>query len=145
MILGIGTDILALQRLREMPSARLQALAKRVLTPAELARWQALAEAQQAPVLGKRFAAKEAIAKAYGTGIGAQLSFQDITLAHDGLGKPYFELAEAAARELCQLHGVARLVCHLSVSDEADYAQAYALIEGHVDAAVSPLMPSSER
>lgn len=142
MILGIGTDILALQRLRDMPPARLQALAKRVLMPAELIDWQALAEAQQAPVLGKRFAAKEAIAKAYGTGIGAQLSFQDIQLLHDKLGKPHFELSESAARALCQLHGVARLSCHLSVSDEVDYAQAHALIEGHVDAAVLPIASS---
>jgi holo-[acyl-carrier protein] synthase len=69
-------------------------------------------------LLAKRFAAKEAIAKAMGTGIGRHLSFHDIKLSHDINGKPLVEIADKDD-----------LLIHLSVADENEYAIAYCIIE----------------
>src|SRR5690606_495277 len=61
----------------------------RILTPSERERLESLSEMRKIEYLAGRFAAKEAFAKAYGTGIGKDLSFQDIEIVTDDRGKPY--------------------------------------------------------
>jgi holo-[acyl-carrier protein] synthase len=75
--------------------------------------------------LAKRFAAKEALGKALGTGIRAPVLAPAIAIVHDELGKPGFRFTDA----LSDWIAVRKLVCHLSVSDEADYAQAFVVVE----------------
>lgn len=122
-IFGIGTDIVEVKRIGQSLQ-RSDALARRVLTRAEL---EQFADAPQpAAFLAKRFAAKEACAKAFGTGIGQQLSFQDITITHDPHGRPLFEWS-ATAENLAHEFGIT--ASHISISDEREYALAYVILE----------------
>ena len=76
--------------------------------------------------MAKRFAAKEAFAKAVGTGIREPVSLRFIGVAHDGLGKPVFACAPELAAWLAA-RGIARV--HLSLSDEREQVVAFALAE----------------
>lgn len=121
MIHGIGTDIVAVARLRGMWERHGERALDKLLAPQERAEF-ALA-ADKGRFLAKRFAAKEAFAKAFGTGVRPPVLLPAIAIAHDELGKPVFEfcgqLAEAAKN----------LTAHLSISDEAEYAVAYVILE----------------
>jgi len=112
MINGIGTDIVEIARIE---AAGVEKLAKKILTPAEISALPKLTAAK----LAKRFAAKEAIAKAFGTGIGAKLACHDIEISNDELGKPK-----------AKIKGRGDLRIYLSLSDEEHYALAFAIIEG---------------
>ena len=98
---------------------------QRVFTPVE----QAKAERRpftKAGTLAKRFAAKEALAKALGTGMRAPVTFSAIRVTHDARGRPAF----AYAPELqAWLRTRALGPCHLSVSDEVEYAVAFVVME----------------
>ncbi|MCH8491777.1 MAG: holo-ACP synthase [Idiomarina sp.] len=122
-IAGIGTDIVEIARI-EKAVARQPRLVTRLLTEAEQ---QAYAVATH-PVryLAKRFAAKEAALKALGTGLQNGLSWQHIEISNTPLGQPrltFSGVAEQRAKEL-QVHAI-----HLSLSDEANYAQAMVVLE----------------
>lgn len=99
-------------------------LAKRVLSPNE---W-ALYEAHQQPVrfLAKRFAVKEAAAKALGTGIRNGLAFNQFEVFNDELGKPSLRLWGEAER-LAERMGVRSV--HVTLADERHYACATVIIE----------------
>jgi holo-[acyl-carrier protein] synthase len=124
MIYGIGTDIVAVQRMQALHGRYHAKLAQRILAPAE---WDDYAAArQQDRFLAKRFAAKEAFAKAVGTGMRAPVSFGAISLLHDPLGKPAFGYAPELAAWLAArgIHSA-----HLSLSDEQDYVVAFVVAE----------------
>lgn len=122
MICGIGTDLVATGRIEKVLERRGDAFARRVLRPTELALFRG------APVpaayLAKRFAAKEAASKALGTGIG-QVSWQDIEVLNNDLGKPLLNLYGNAARRMAEL-GAER--AWLSLSDEGDMVIAFVVI-----------------
>ena len=88
MIKGIGIDIIEISRVTHLLE-RQPRFPKRILTERELQYYHSLSETRQVEYLSGRFAVKEAFAKAYGTGIGAALSFQDIETAIDEKGKPF--------------------------------------------------------
>ena len=125
MILGIGTDIVSVARIRETLDRRGAQFAQRILSDAELL---ALNDVKD-PVawLAKRWAAKEAFGKAAGTGIREPLTLAGIGIGHDAAGRPQFELADAVLHHL-QQHGVRHT--HLTISDEQDYAVAFVIFEG---------------
>jgi len=79
-------------------------------------------EAMKVSFVSKRWAAKEAVAKAFGTGIGAELSFLDMEISHQQSGKPIVEL-NSRAQKLAQKKGISKF--HLSISDEKNYAVAF--------------------
>lgn len=114
MIKGIGIDIIELSRIGELISRQTK-FADRILTPTEKQRFEDLPERRKVEFLAGRFAAKEAFAKAVGTGIGRELSFLDIEIAADDLGKPYFVTPITKA--------------HLSISHSRDYAVAQVIVE----------------
>lgn len=124
-ILGLGTDIVEMARIEAVVERSGDRLARRVLSPAE---WEVYQQHQQ-PVrfLAKRFAVKEAAAKAFGTGIRNGLAFNQFEVFNDGLGKPNIRLHERAA-ELAQEMGVKSI--HVSLADERRYACATVIIEG---------------
>ena len=84
MIYGIGTDIVQVVRIRESLDRHGERFAERILSDAELAEFRA--SAHPARFLARRFAAKEAVAKAFGTGFSGGLTFRDITIGHDDAG-----------------------------------------------------------
>ena len=125
MILGIGTDLARIQRFEDLLARRGEAISRRLLTPSEQA---AMAQAAKpAAYLAKRFAAKEALLKALGTGLRDGLSWQQLEVSNDALGKPELQLTGRAAA-LAEQKGVQRI--HLSISDEQEQALAFVVLEG---------------
>ncbi|MBW8183656.1 holo-ACP synthase [Shewanella nanhaiensis] len=131
MIVGLGTDIAEIERIEQkVPAAGdikgLEScrLAKRVLTESEMAIF--IASKQPARYLAKRFAAKEAAAKALGTGIGRGVSFQHIEISNDTNGAPLISFNGGAADRLAFLGGAR---AHISIADEKHYATATVILE----------------
>ena len=89
MIFGIGLDVIELQRIEEAV-ARNARFVERVLTAEEETVYSTLGPRRKIEFLVGRYAAKEAFAKAYGTGIGSAVSFQSLTVLPNELGQPCF-------------------------------------------------------
>ncbi|MCL1138883.1 holo-ACP synthase [Shewanella pneumatophori] len=130
MIVGLGTDIVEIARIEErIPAAGDEALlscrlAKRVLTEAEFEFF--ICSTQPGRYLAKRFAAKEAAAKALGTGIGRGVSFQHIEISNNELGAPLVQFTAGAQLRLEELGGSR---AHISIADEKHYATATVILE----------------
>ena len=77
----------------------------------------------------KRFAAKEAFAKALGTGFRDNLNFKDIEIMNDKLGKPYYAKTKKITQIIKKEFKVKNFNCFLSISDEKEYSTAFAIIE----------------
>ncbi len=124
-IVGIGTDIVSIKRIEKVLSKQSDKFLKRVLTENEL---KQLPEGVKARVyfVSKRWAAKEAVSKAFSTGIGDSLSFQDIDIQHEPSGAPIVVLSERAQR-LSASKGITNI--HISLSDENKYAVAFVVAE----------------
>ncbi len=123
MIHGVGTDIVRVARLAEALDRHGSRFAERILDASERAAFAAAPD--QARLLAKRFAAKEAFGKALGTGVAAPATLHAVRVGHDALGKPVFEFSPLLAEHMRE-HG---LRAHLSLSDETDYVVAFAVIE----------------
>lgn len=87
MITGIGLDVVELERIEKIDQ-RSPKFRKRILTVKELARYEQYSPSRRVEFLAGRFSAKEAFAKAKGTGIGAACNFIDIEILPDEAGKP---------------------------------------------------------
>jgi len=124
MIYGIGTDIVAVERFQRFIDSGNSALIERLFTPAERSRCEKRKDA--ASCLAARFAAKEAFLKALGSGLRDGLSWQDMEVLNDELGKPELKLSGKAA-ELFQAHGLKRV--HLSLSHDGGNAIAMVVVE----------------
>ena len=120
MIYGIGTDIVQVARIQRSLDRYGERFAERILGAAEFADYRATAH--PARFLARRFAVKEALAKACGTGFTQGLTFRDITVAHDSAGKPELRFAGRAA-ELYRERGLGE--SFVSISDEREYAIAF--------------------
>lgn len=124
MIFGIGTDIVRVSRLAADLERFGEKFAERILTEAELAEFRAVAA--KANFLARRFAAKEAAAKAMGTGFANGLSLRHIGVTHDGNGKPELVFA---GRALEFMREKRIRVAHVSLADEVDHAVAFVTLE----------------
>lgn len=116
MIKGVGTDLVSIKRISKALERSPERFAERVLTPAE----QKTFADKAYPVawFAKRWAAKEAVSKAVGTGIGAELGFHDIEVGHTDQGQPLVHLSARASDAFPGQF-------HLSLSDEIDHALAF--------------------
>jgi len=122
-VIAIGTDILRIGRIEDVVERLGDRFVARILTPVEQAEYRASAQPHR--LLAKRFAAKEAIAKALGTGIGRGVSWQDITIGHDDNGAPQVSLSGGA---LVVATGRGGTRVELSLADETDYVVAFAVL-----------------
>ena len=125
MIVGIGTDVVSIDRIEKTLERFGQRFVNRVLTPAERVRYDKTAA--KASHLAKRWAAKEAFSKAIGTGIHAPFTWQSITVGRDPRGKPGIVPSTEMERHLAAL-GVTR--SHISLTDDAGVAIAFVVLEG---------------
>ncbi len=125
MILGTGIDIIEVARIAASHEKFGDRFVNRILLPDEIA--YCLSHRQPAPFLAVRFAAKEAVSKAFGTGIGAQLGWRDIEIRRKESGEPFVVL-HGKGRELFGARGAAKL--HVSLSHTEHYATAMAILEG---------------
>lgn len=124
-IAGIGTDLVEIGRLAAALERFGQRFGERILGLDELIEWERGGRSPR--FLAKRFAAKEAAAKALGTGFRNGIRFVDIQVRHDALGKPQLAF-EAAAAARAEALGVVR--SELSISDERSYAVAFVVLVG---------------
>lgn len=125
MILGTGIDLVEVARIAAAYEKFGESFVNRVLLPEELA--YCLAHKDPAPYLAARFAAKEAVVKAFGTGIGAELGWQDIEIRRRESGAPYVVL-HGKGEALFAARGARQL--HLSLTHTHHYAAATAILEG---------------
>ena len=122
-VIGIGTDIVEVSRLKAMSTEVRDKLAHRVLLSNEYKRY--LNHHDPIAFLAKRWAGKEAVAKAIGTGIAEGVSFQHIEIVSQANGKPVLMLTDRAL-ELAEQIGAVHW--HISLSDEKCYATAFAVL-----------------
>jgi holo-[acyl-carrier protein] synthase len=125
MILGTGIDIIEVARIAASYEKFGGRFVNRVLLPEETA--YCLTHQNPAPFLAVRFAAKEAVSKAFGTGIGAALGWQDMEIRRKESGEP-FVVMHGKGAELLAARGASRL--HVSLTHTEHYAAATAILEG---------------
>ncbi|MBK7645742.1 MAG: holo-ACP synthase [Betaproteobacteria bacterium] len=123
MIYGIGTDIVAVSRLRGMWERHGERVLDKLLAPQEMDDFAKAAD--KGRFLAKRFAAKEAFSKALGTGVRPPATLTAIAVSHDDLGKPILDFCGQLEKMLKNKN----LKAHLSISDEAEYAVAHVILE----------------
>ncbi len=128
MIVGIGSDLCDIRRLAAVLDRHGERFAARCFTEAE--RRKAERRADRAGTYAKRFAAKEACAKALGTGLRNGVFWRDMGVVNRPSGQPTMQLTGGA---LARLHAIVpaghEAVIHLSLTDEHPYAQAFVVIE----------------
>lgn len=125
MIVGIGTDVVSIERIAGVLERHGERFVNRVLTPAERVRYERTK--MKANHLAKRWAAKEAFSKAIGTGIHAPFTWHSITVGRDKMGKPTVLPNGPMVDHLGKL-GVTR--AHISLTDDAGVAFAFVVLEG---------------
>jgi holo-[acyl-carrier protein] synthase len=123
MIFGVGTDIVSVARMAEYWQRHGGRGLEKMLAPEE--RDACRESPDPGRFLAKRFAAKEALGKAFGTGVRDPLLLPAVAVSHDELGKPTFAYSPKLAAHLA----ARGLVAHLSISDEQDYAVAFVILE----------------
>jgi holo-[acyl-carrier protein] synthase len=123
MIIGIGTDIASIGRFQENIDKHGERFAGKILAMSEKPYYEQ--SNQKAQYLASRFAAKEALAKALGTGFRDGLIMPDIAILSNEIGRPYLQLS-GKAQELAQSLGVKDL--HLSISHEKEFALAFVIL-----------------
>ncbi len=120
---GIGTDLVDIARVAALYEAHGERFVKRILSEDEIVLFNQ--QHQSISFLAKRFAGKEAVAKALGTGIGANVSFTEISITNETTGKPVVALLGKANALYAELN-INEIM--ISLSDEKHYALAFAII-----------------
>ncbi len=124
MIYGVGTDIVEISRIKQMKS--LSSFAEKILSPSELKMASTFEKEKLAMFLAKQFAGKEAISKAFGTGIRKPILMKDIEILRDDSGRPILNPLAGVKKTIIDL-GITK--SHVSLADEKDYAIAFAILE----------------
>jgi len=128
MIVGVGLDVVELDRIERIMRQPFGArFAHKVLTPRERERLAALPPRRALEFIAGRFAAKEAVVKAFGCGIGAAAGFQDIEIVPDESGRPTCRLSEACWRRLGRRGD--RHAVHVAITHERKLAASTAVVE----------------
>ena len=124
-IVGIGVDIIENKRIKN--SLKNLDFKKRIYSTKELA--QSSLSKNKVGFFSKRFAAKEAFAKALGTGFRDNLNFKDIEIINDKKGKPYYLKSKKISKIIHKNFNIKKYNCFLSISDEKDYSTAFTIIQ----------------
>ena len=132
MILGVGIDLVDIFRIDRILKKYPRQFAKRVLGKRELGTYEKIlfsdlrTKEKANRFIAKRLAAKEAVSKAFGTGLRGQISLQTIEVLNDNLGKPY--VVVSPLKDKTTLPYFKKI--HISLTDEDNFAQAIAILEG---------------
>ena len=124
-ILGIGVDIIENNRIKN--SIKNSNFLKRIYSTKELR--QSKLSKNKTNFFAKRFAAKEALAKAIGSGFRNNLNFADIEIINDKMGKPYYLKNNKIKDLIKKKFNVKNFECFLSISDEKKYSTAFTIIQ----------------
>lgn len=123
MIVGIGTDITSVKRIARVYEKYTERFVKRILTSKEIDSYNK--RVNKVHYLAKRFAAKEAVAKALGTGIKRGVFWRNIAVLNQISGAPFIVLYDEALTRYKQLGAKSS---HISISDEEEYAIAFVVL-----------------
>lgn len=130
MILGVGTDLISVARIEKLIAQFQQKFAEKVFTENEIFHAEKFKNSlPRALFFAKRFAAKEAFAKAIGLGLGRGVDFKDIEIANDKLGKPQIQIINGKNAFLEKHFACKNFAIHLSLTDESSFASAFVVIE----------------
>ena len=124
-IIGIGVDIIENKRIKN--SIKNHRFKERIYSSKELK--QSTLSKDKIGYFSKRFAAKEAFAKALGTGFRNDLNFRDIEIMNDKFGKPYYSKTKKITQIIRKELKVKNFDCFLSISDEKEYSTAFTIIQ----------------
>jgi holo-[acyl-carrier protein] synthase len=124
-ILGIGVDIIKNNRIKN--SIKNLKFRDRIYSTNELK--LSASSKNKIEYFSKRFAAKEAFAKALGTGFRKDLNFKDIEIMNDNFGKPYYSMTKKITQIIRKKFKVKNFDCFLSISDEKEYSTAFTIIQ----------------
>ncbi|MGV3654612.1 MAG: holo-ACP synthase [Noviherbaspirillum sp.] len=130
MIYGIGTDIIRIERVQQALERHGDRFAEKILGPEELAKYHARRQRSAARglrFLATRFAAKEAFSKALGLGMRMPMTWRAMQTLNAPSGRPV-AVTSGALKDYMDLH---RLAAQVSLTDEADYAVAFVIIENN--------------
>ena len=128
MILGIGSDLIDIRRIEKSLARYGERFVQRIFTDVEQAKSES--RAARAASYAKRFAAKEACAKALGTGMAHGVFWRDMGVVNHPGGKPTMALTGGAARRLeAILPAGLEAAIHLTITDDFPLAQAFVIIE----------------
>ena len=131
MILGIGSDLCDIRRIERSLARFGERFTHRIFTPGERARSDR--RAGRAPSYARRFAAKEACAKALGTGMRAGVFWRDMEIVNQPGGQPTLRLTGGALKRLNALTPPGHeAVVHVSLTDDPPLAQAFVVIEARL-------------
>jgi len=123
MIVGIGVDIVEIQRIRDIIDVNSDRFIDKILNLKELKQLDSISNLDS--FLSKKWAGKEAISKAFGCGIGKELSFHDICIDKMPNGKPFVEILKDTVNAIV----IKDINIHISFSDADNYAIAQVVIE----------------
>ena len=123
--LGIGIDIINNSRIKK--SITNKNFVTRIFSRHEINISKKFAD--KASFFSKRFAAKEAFAKAIGTGFRNNLNFKDIEVINDKMGKPYYVKTKKITKIIKKNFNIKKFNCFLSISDEKEYSTAFTIIQ----------------
>jgi holo-[acyl-carrier protein] synthase len=130
-VLGIGVDLVENTRIQHSLDRFGERFLQRVFTPGEIEYSQSMK--YPARHLAARFAAKEAVSKAFGTGIGKAMGWKDIDVRRKSSGEPFVVL-EGGAKSLADERGVSAV--WITLSHTENHAMAMIVVEGKVDRAL---------
>ena len=125
-ILGIGTDIVNIKRIKKILNKNKNAFKHKLFSKTEIAYCDN--KKDSAPYYAKRYAAKEALSKALGTGIRKGIDFKNIQIKNNKLGKPSIKLVGSTANYIKRRMKNKKYFIHLSLSDDKPWAQATVII-----------------
>ena len=124
-IIGIGVDIVKNKRISS--SIKNKSFINRTFSKNEIL--ISKKTSNKTSFFSKRFAAKEAFAKALGTGFRGGLNFKDIEVVNDKLGKPYFMISSKIRNLVKKKMKIKNFNLFLSISDEKEYSIAFTIIQ----------------
>ena len=124
-ILGIGVDIIQNSRIKSLVKNKI--FINRTFGKKEIK--LSLMTKNKTNYFAKRFAAKEALAKAFGTGFRKNLNFKDIEILNDKIGKPYYYKSKKINNIVNKRFKIKEYDLFLSISDEKDYSIAFTILQ----------------
>lgn len=127
MIIGIGSDIVDIERIERLLNRHGERFIKRILHDEEIKLLETMSDHQRIlSFIAGRFSAKEAVAKATGCGIGAMVGFHDIVILPNDKGRPQCKLS---AQAIERLHYSPETIVHVTLSHSPTFAVAFAVVE----------------
>ncbi|MDR2526500.1 MAG: holo-ACP synthase [Rickettsiales bacterium] len=127
MILGIGLDLLNINRIEKVYNMFSDKFADRILSEYEMNEYKKIKN-NHSKFIAKRFCVKESFTKALGLGIGRGVNLKDITYMKDELGKPFISLGQTAADFLLKRYN-SKINIYVTLTDDGDYMSALSIIE----------------